>query len=593
MMRSLYSAVSGLKTHQTKMDVIGNNVSNVNTVAFKGTSVTFNEIMYQTVSGATGANGTTGLGGKNAKQIGLGVAMGATNVNITSAGAAETTGRGLDIRLTDKSTTNFFVVNNGAENVFTRAGSFYLDGAGNLAMTSTGYTVMGWQIDPVTGEIRKDRVSALQPMQEKFMTSNAEATKNGTVSGVLDKNDTNINSDTGYAMLMQFYDNLGYSYTAKFSVKVADAANEDYTVELTDILDSNDKSVLKEYLAANPGSSVADIFGKNTTSTKNFNPVDSRYKYTTTAIPGTTIPANSYYVETKTFNASGTEIPVYTPVTMDTTPGSATFGQYSVPEIKYFATAADQASGTESTIPGVGLDPANPSKLTEFFGISQAQLDYLNAAGSPTAVISAAGQFSLTSPTVNYTLKFDKDKGTFSYVDAAGMESVNLNLTNTLGGKFADISIDFSQCKSSDNGGKGTLGLDPGAKDKTTGKGKALGALTDVAIDGNGKVYCSYDNGNTTLVGQIAVAQFANASGLEKVGDNCYKTTLNSGDFDGVGMEISADGSSMSTGELEMSNVDLASEFTQMIITQRGYQANSRVITTSDSLLEELINLKR
>ena len=92
---------------------------------------------------------------------------------------------------------------------------------------------------------------------------------------------------------------------------------------------------------------------------------------------------------------------------------------------------------------------------------------------------------------------------------------------------------------------------------------------------------------------QIAVAQFANASGLEKIGDNCYQSTLNSGEFDGIGVEISADGGSILSGELEMSNVDLSSQFTDMIVTQRGFQANSRVITTSDTLLEELINLKR
>ena len=92
---------------------------------------------------------------------------------------------------------------------------------------------------------------------------------------------------------------------------------------------------------------------------------------------------------------------------------------------------------------------------------------------------------------------------------------------------------------------------------------------------------------------QISVAQFANASGLEKVGDNCYQTTLNSGDFDGIGVEISGDGSSIASGQLEMSNVDLSNEFTQMIITQRGFQANSRIITVSDTLLEELVNLKR
>ena len=117
--------------------------------------------------------------------------------------------------------------------------------------------------------------------------------------------------------------------------------------------------------------------------------------------------------------------------------------------------------------------------------------------------------------------------------------------------------------------------------------------MIGLTVNSDGRIYGSYDNGNTTLLCQIACAQFANASGLEKIGENCYKSTLNSGEFDGVGVEISADGSSMSTGELEMSNVDLSSEFTGMIVTQRGFQANSRVITTSDTLLEELINLKR
>ena len=112
-------------------------------------------------------------------------------------------------------------------------------------------------------------------------------------------------------------------------------------------------------------------------------------------------------------------------------------------------------------------------------------------------------------------------------------------------------------------------------------------------VDQNGKIYGSYDNGNTVLLGQIAVAQFANASGLEALGNNCYAETLNSGEFDGIGVEVNADGGSMTTGELEMSNVDLSKEFTEMITTQRGFQANSRIITVSDTMLEELVNLKR
>ena len=127
----------------------------------------------------------------------------------------------------------------------------------------------------------------------------------------------------------------------------------------------------------------------------------------------------------------------------------------------------------------------------------------------------------------------------------------------------------------------------------TTEKEKKLGALTGLSIDTSGQIWGSYDNGNTVLLCQMAVAQFANASGLEKVGENCYATTLNSGDFDGIGVAITADGSKMTSGQLEMSNVDLSAEFTDMITTQRGFQANSRIITVSDTLLEELVNLKR
>ena len=189
MMRSLYSAVSGLKTHQTKMDVIGNNIANVNTEAFKASSVRFSEIMYQTTASASAGNGAAGTGGVNAKQIGLGVTTGSTTVSITSAGAAETTGNPFDLKLTDKQSTNFFIVSDGANTYFTRAGDFYVDGNGYLCMSSTGYTLMGWQVDPATGDIKRDLVSSLQVMSPENQTSPPEATTKAYVKGVLDKNE--------------------------------------------------------------------------------------------------------------------------------------------------------------------------------------------------------------------------------------------------------------------------------------------------------------------------------------------------------------------------------------------------------------------
>ena len=550
MMRSMYSAVSGLKTHQTRMDVIGNNIANVNTVAFKSSSVTFSDILYQTTSNASGANATTGTGGVNAKQIGLGTTAAATKVSITSAGASETTGNPFDIRLTDKNSTNFFIVNNGSENVFTRSGSFYVDGSGNLCMSSTGYTVMGWQVDETTGEIRKDTVSALRIMQEKNLTSAPEATTQATIAGVLDENDTDVKNDAGRVMNLNFYDNLGYQYTAKFAIK-STGTDGKYTVELTSVLDSNNQNIIKNLTKQQ----ISQIFG-------------------------------NYQAD-------------------------ATLGQYGLSK-DYTYNQADQTyqdaagkkfkqSANDKTVFEEVGNTANTVSITEIFsGITTTIANNIKNKTNNynVAFDQTTGQATVTGERTSYDLVFDTSTGKFASIGGdtpskmLNMSVLSSGLLNK-NGNFQNITVDFSQCLNYENGGKSTIGADAGATDGKTGKGRKLGAMTGISIDTSGRIYGTYDNGNTELLGQIAVAQFSNASGLEKVGESCYRTTLNSGEFDGIGVEISADGSSMTTGELEMSNVDLSSEFTSMITTQRGFQANSRVITTSDTLLEELVNLKR
>lgn len=551
MMRSMYSAVSGLKTHQTRMDVIGNNIANVNTVAFKSSSVTFSDILYQTTSNASGANATTGTGGVNAKQIGLGTTAAATKVSITSAGASETTGNPFDIRLTDKNSTNFFIVNNGSENVFTRSGSFYVDGSGNLCMSSTGYTVMGWQVDETTGEIRKDTVSALRIMQEKNLTSAPEATTQATIAGVLDENDTDVKNDAGRVMNLNFYDNLGYQYTAKFAIK-ATGTDGKYTVELTSVLDSNNKNIIADL----DKQQIAQIFGNyNANATLGQYGLTKDYEYDSVS--------KSY-----TNKTTGEKFPINNATDNSTTFVGDNGSQVNITEI---------FSGITTTI-------AN--------NIKNATNNYKVAFDAQT------GHATLTGEQTSYDLEFDTSSGKFKSIGGENpsvmlnMGALSSGLINN-NGNFQNITVDFSQCLNYENGGKSTIGADAGATDGKTGKGRKLGAMTGISIDTSGRIYGTYDNGNTELLGQIAVAQFSNASGLEKVGESCYRTTLNSGEFDGIGVEISADGSSMTTGELEMSNVDLSSEFTSMITTQRGFQANSRVITTSDTLLEELVNLKR
>lgn len=514
MMRSLFSAVSGLKTHQTRMDVIGNNIANVNTEAFKASSVRFSELMYQNLSTASGGDASTGTGGVNAKQVGLGVSTASTMINITGAGSSETTGNPFDLKLSDSQTTNFFIVSDGTNTMFTRAGSFYVDGNGYLCMSSTGYTVQGWQVDKTTGAIHKDTVSPLQVMSPSNTTSAPEATTEAYVHGILDKEDTDVTGKDGYVMTLGFYDDLGYSYTAKFKVTTPKTTatlgnGNNYFISLTDIVKSD-----------------TDENGNNITKS-------------------IFVDKDGKALDEKTKRAELNKI----------------WGGDTAGTIDDTSVAADEQEK------GYYLK-YNSNKGT-FINIGN---------GSNTA----QGQKDVTAQTLDLTAS-DYFKTGITTRQSDGTDQVSY---------FKPINVDFSTSTNVSNGGKSTLKIEKGT---SVGKetGKKNGAMIGLSVDQSGKIYASYDNGNTELLGQIAVAQFANASGLEKIGDNCYQTTLNSGEFDGVGVAVDADGSKINSGQLEMSNVDLSGQFTDMIITQRGFQANSRVITVSDTLLEELINLKR
>lgn len=571
MMRSLYSGVAGLKTHQTRMDVIGNNIANVNTTAYKSSSMTFSELMSQTTQKASGANATTGVGGTNAKQIGLGVKAGAINTAITTQGSAQSTGNPFDIMITGD---NFFVVSNGSENFFTRDGSFYVDGAGNLAMTSTGYNVMGWGVDETTGNIKQDTVTALRIMSAANMTYPPEATTQANISGILDENDKDVTSANGKTVNLNFFDARGYSYTAKFTFKQSSGtASNEYSMELTKLLDSTGAEI-----------DISKVkFGDNSTQTLQ----------TPVTFAGDTYEWDGKQLKTKAdkkvvadlsaaFNADGSLI--------DTSNGAAA------------------AKAQQETLDAIAAAYGYEGSTDEFLKLYQK-----DAKGTEVTVETMLGNMAKTTTAQgDLVLTTDKDKpmtmdGRFFEgvkvifdTDTGKLKQVGSNVTDfktnvdftPLGGNFSNITIDLSECTNYDNKGTSTIGATSGDLDGL-GTGRRLGDMIGVSIQKDGMIYASYDNGMTKLLGQIATAAFANASGLEKEGDNLYSATLNSGEFDGIGVDITAGGGYMSPGQLEMSNVDLSSEFTEMITTQRGFQANSRIITVSDTLLEELTNLKR
>ncbi len=443
MMRALYSGVAGLKTHQTKMDVIGNNIANVNTVGYKAQSVTFSDVLYQTTSNASGANAETGAGGTNAKQIGLGSTVSSISTRVSDTGGSQSTSNPFDIMINGDS---MFIVSKGGENFFTKAGNFTVDSAGNL-VTSQGYSVMGWQADQ-DGNVQVTNVSPICLYSPANQYASPIATTNEVISGNLNKEDEDFTTDTGRSANVTFYDSLGYKY--QVTLKFNQSADSDYAYDVAATALSCDG-----------------------------NPVE---------------------VEQATLDAL--------------------------------------------------LDGVN--------------LTFNTSTGALTSTDGGTTEGS-TTVTLNTT--------------ALGIDSLG-----------ADITLDFS--KMTCLGTETSIKADRGDVDGM-GAGRQVGSLSGVSIGKDGTISGSYTNGDQRVIAQIAVATFTNLSGLEKQGDNIFSATLNSGEFDGIGKNITADGGYMTTGVLEMSNVDLAAEFTDMITTQRGYQANSRIITVSDTLLEELINLKR
>lgn len=599
MMRSLYAGVAGLRTHQTKMDVIGNNIANVNTTAYKSQSVTFRDLMYQTTQSASGANAETGLGGTNAKQIGLGVTTGAINTAIAQQGSAQTTNNPFDIMITGDA---FFVVNNGSENFFTRDGSFYVDGAGNLAMTSTGYNVMGWAPDKTTGELKSGTVTALKIMDETNMTYPAAATTEARVTGIIDKNDTKVNSSSGKIMNFEFYSATGYKYTAQYSLHATTTSGQ-YYIQLDDVMDSNGKSIGETALASitfggDLDVAVSQAYTLVNGTAKGSGPfkiggsdigtIDA--DISTASMDATQLAAlkAAYskvdFTTVTSFKIDGNGDLTVTAPAGDTNTYTAKSGSFSADKVFVSdgTVDLDLTPDHEYTIPDAAVDAA---KILALYGLD------IND-GINSLKVAADGTLTVTNRTVSNAanIVYSNSNGNFVSVDGNGAGTMTMGFGALEG--FSSINIDFSTTKSVNNNGSSTFAMTSGDSDGL-GAGRKTGAMISISIEKNGLITASYDNGQSKTLGQIATAIFANPSGLEKQGDNLYSATMNSGAFDGVGVDITADGGYMQNGVLEMSNVDLSQEFTEMITTQRGFQANSRIITVSDTMLEELTNLKR
>ena len=666
MMRSLFSGVSGLKSHQTRMDTIGNNIANVNTTGFKSGRTTFADTLSQTLTGASAPGDT--IGGTNPKQIGLGTGVASIDTIFTD-GSVQSTGKNTDLCL---SGNGLFVVKKGSETYYTRDGAFEFDAKGNYVLPSSGLYVQGWTATDGTLSTSGAAGNITIP-SGKSMASKATAT--ATYSNNLNA------STTGYtisSILVNYTDGTSetvsnYSPTATSSGTIKLTMSTGETITLDDSAGYTFKtgdnitgkalysSVIKSVtanttgtvdLTCSTGTAVNSITGGTsyppTGLTSGTYSVGGTYtlsgKITSvqangtnsvdvTLADGTVVnvpkPENFTYAAGDTFTANLpiTSITAAAGATVTTENGSATATTAALTvssATQTYARSGTAADGTITAITRTGstaytfngktvssntINTSTGSTMSGLLGSDYAANDTfypsvtttvtaydsegsahaipvlftktadntwqtsLSGGGNTTTITESDGTTTAVSLTSS-NLKFDTSG---KYLSG----SASLSLTPTNGAAAQTISVNLS-------------GLTQYAGNSTvnaSADGNAAGTLSSVSIDSTGTVTGTYTNGVKQTEAQVAVAQFNNASGLTKTGNSLYQESNNSGT---ANVKTASDlGVTITPSALEMSNVDIANEFSDMIITQRGFQSNSKIITVGDEMLETLIGMKR
>ncbi|HKJ82040.1 MAG TPA: flagellar hook protein FlgE [Ignavibacteriaceae bacterium] len=543
LLNSLFDGVSGMRNLQSMMDVIGNNIANVDTIGFKGSRVTFSNTFNQFIQAGTNPTATTG--GTNSFQIGLGSKINSIDTNWTQ-GTFEQTGNTTDLALQGP---GLFILKSNGQNFYTRAGSFIFDADGNLVNPQNGAIVQGKvAVDGsipsgnTIQDVKIDKNLKIPAIKTSVTTwggnlqssSTDTQTQNIVESGTITPAST-YPTDTTKDCTMYDKNGNALTLTIKYTETAANTYNIDYKI-------SNGSTVLRDF---NPGSPLASGVTINGTSG-----------------PGTyTIPA-------LTTSSGG--------VNIDT-------GDISID-----ATAV--RTGTDNTLSYIVDDNRTPTVINGSVSIYDSLGNAHTLSVQFTKTDLNTWRWNASIPATDGTLS--NNSGTISFdsngqILAMSPNPAILSYAPSGGAENQTIQLDF---------GSGTSGITQNSLSSQvaalTQNGSASASLSNINIDQYGNIEGVFSNGQSQALAQIMVATFANNNGLVSVGDNMYTVAANSGDPI-VGEPGETTATTMQSGALEQSNVDLAKEFTNMIVAQRGFEANAHVITTSDTLLQDITNLIR
>ena len=708
MLRSMDSAVSGLRNQQVAMDVIGNNISNVNTVGYKSDRVTFEESMAQVLQGATRPVG--GVGGQNPMEVGLGSGIGSINTLMTQ-GDTQTTGQITDLAISGQA---YFVFSNGTGNFYSRNGGMQFDANGKMVSPTNGFVLQGMMAAPngtyppgsKIGDIRipfGEKAPAQATSEIKYQCNlDSDSQALGTITATNRflaaatgaQTLSSVNDTNGNPLGIQSGDTLSIAITGSaaqpLTVGTNAAAGEINT--LTDLAAS-----VQTYLRANghaTATATINAAGQlevsnpsgtaiNGLQISSSRPVSDAYVTNAFAFtPSIAVggapaqseallrPAVATDKLSNVLDATGQPLGLEEG---DVIKINGSVGGKSIPAGNLTFVAATAAGGTtvgdlagaiqaafklpatdgtSSNNPSVSINAADTTndqlqdgsivvrgQPETAFAISSISISATNADPQTPAPTRFTANMPFTS------IQDARDTGTHSaaievYDQSGAAHTVNVTFThsgtpsdwlwsaNTEGGEeilggdhghitfgqdgspssftFADGSTSF-RFDPMDGSNVMSVDLNVGTPGSLTGvtqfrsttttiakeqDGYPMGKLQQISIDEKGEISGIYTNGVTKSIARIYLASFNNPAGLSKVGDSMYAVSLNSGSAaiqqPGVGTTSTIKG-----GALEMSNVDLAGEFTNMITTQRAYQANAKVITTSDQMLQDLLSLGR
>jgi flagellar hook protein FlgE len=552
----MFSGVSGMRNFQYELDVIGNNISNVNTVGFKGSRVTFQTALLQTLKAARAPQNN--VGGTNPIQIGLGSQL-ATVDKVMTQGSFQNTGRKLDLAIQGD---GFFVLSDGQGYYYTRAGALDVDMNGTLIHSSTGMKVQGWIAiqDPTTGQ---RYIDTNQPIGDIVISAGMTMPANATT---LARMEGNLNSTSGIM---------------PFAMTVTDDSGQQHTVRF--------------------------VFSKTNTDFAIQNgPFTENQSYTWRAYDENNNLLGTSYIVVNQFGRvvdSGLSEVVVAPGASISIPSSGELRFYESDSPSNFVTAKFESPRYVTAVE-VYDTLGNPyslyiefTRLGQFQGMKNAWIwRVYTASGEPITYIDANGQTSYNNtPYVGGVVDFN-ESGRLSTLYGITWDEA----TQTF--QVSDSELRTIQFDASHMGdGTVTINLDLTALTQFAGansatftyqNGNALGTLQSFAINEAGQIIGTFSNGLTDLLGQVALAIFNNPAGLTEIGNSLYVPSANSG-LAQIGAAGTGGRGTLIPGALEMSNVDLAEEFTKMIIAQRGFQANARVITTADTILGELVALRR